>query len=114
MYGNSKQVIIIKNIKSSFIEEAIFVLKHQEDRSLKGRKKEKVVLGNSDHIIQEAHNIINNYMKEHQSYLKSVDDYNKNNKKLFNKRKLITTNIIINISLFVSIGLFIFLITRLF
>ncbi|NMB32820.1 MAG: hypothetical protein GX992_01065 [Clostridium sp.] len=63
---NTKRILVIKNISSNFIEEAILILKSSPDRcSLKNRggfvsKKENKT---NIHILREAEEVINNYIK---------------------------------------------------
>ncbi|NLD46943.1 MAG: hypothetical protein GX660_07050 [Clostridiaceae bacterium] len=64
---DTKRVIIIKNIESNLIEEAIIVLKRKPEISGKGLKtvfsRNPESHSHNALIIKEAEDIINNYMK---------------------------------------------------
>ncbi|NLY42533.1 MAG: hypothetical protein GX066_00860 [Clostridiaceae bacterium] len=109
VYENSKQVVIIKNIKSNIIEEAIFILK---DTSGNGKEiKSKYTTASSDYILQEAQEIIDNYIKQHALGCSFVPS----KPKIKNLRKWnISVGVVLNIALIISIALFIFLLSRAF
>jgi hypothetical protein len=109
---NTKRIVVIKDIPSNIIEEAILILKG--DPKEKSEKNSKDIVGNkkkreNDFLLKEAEIIINNYIKD--SSL-SVDSgaKPKTNKGSFTKR--FKDNAVINIALFGIIGLLIFLISR--
>ncbi|MDQ2086510.1 hypothetical protein RBH29_08740 [Herbivorax sp. ANBcel31] len=64
VYDETKKIIIVKNLPSNFIEEAILVLK---DKPKRGEKNIKTISAKSpykknQHIIKEAEDIIKNYV----------------------------------------------------
>ncbi|MDK2934736.1 MAG: hypothetical protein PWP27_2546 [Clostridiales bacterium] len=114
---DARQVVIIKDIKSNIIEEAILVLKNNIDM---GRDKKKLITANkydptdSDHIIKEAQNIIDNYIKQYTSvynYYTTSSNSKKTSVHKFKKHNL-SVGMILNIALFISIALFILLLSR--
>lgn len=66
--GDSKRIVVIKNISSNLIEEAILILRGGSDVS-EGGKKDDTAGGKSgarnDFLLKEAEYIINEYIKEH-------------------------------------------------
>lgn len=66
--GDSKRIVVIKNISSNLIEEAILILKGESDGLPAGRT-EKLPPGKAkarnDCILKEAEYIINEYIREH-------------------------------------------------
>lgn len=64
--GDTKRIIVIKNISSNLIEEAIIILKSepgaQECNQIESRTKCK--LAKNDFILKEAESIINQYIRE--------------------------------------------------
>lgn len=112
VHENGKQIVIIRDIQSNFIEEAIFILKSNPAIGEKSKKTAKEAgIGKhqkSDYIIKEAHSIIDNYIKQQASrYLAANTDQSKAKKK-WN----LSVGFILNIALFVSIALFIFLLSK--
>jgi hypothetical protein len=112
--GFTKKIVVIKDIASNYIEEAIIILKNYPGEcscgSNKGRtvKNRKVV---DDFILHEAEMVINNYIKNNN--IQQV--YNgQANRKTGSARKVFRENLIINLALVGSIALFVFLITRFF
>ncbi len=65
--GDTKKIIVIKNISSSLIEEVILILKNEPD-ILRRHELEKPVQSKpnvrDDFILKEAESIINRYIKE--------------------------------------------------
>jgi hypothetical protein len=65
--GKTRKIVVIKNIPSNIIEEAILILKSEHDpkdvKDYKGVMKTKKVKSN-DYLVKEAEYIINNYVKE--------------------------------------------------
>lgn len=64
--GDTKRIIVIKNISSNLIEEAILILKNEpvtkESNQLQNPTKHKAV--RNDFILKEAESIINQYIRE--------------------------------------------------
>lgn len=110
--GNAKQVVILKNIQSNYIEEAILVLKNNQ-QGMGNRKKATGMISNlknSDHIVLEAQSIIDKYVQQHYSkYNYYMPNQKKNNPV---KKWNFSVGVILNIALFVSVALFILLLSR--
>lgn len=83
--GNFKNTIVLKDVKSNLIEEAIIVLKeNKEARSLnkienrnKGGKKDLKPI-KKDYIVKEAELIISNYIEDIDKKEKEKDIENRN------------------------------------
>ena len=116
--SNLKRIVVIKDIPSNIIEEAILVLKlndygknkNQEKNEDENQEKNKQVLSSkkkNETLIKEAELIINNYVSKNELAL-----IVKKGKIAIPKTKS-TIDIIINLALVTSITLLIFLITRL-
>ncbi|MCX7749361.1 MAG: hypothetical protein N2645_21085 [Clostridia bacterium] len=110
--GNTKRIVVIKDIPSNIIEEAILILKcdpspkntkASPETQAKNRKKE------NDYLLKEAELIINDYIKQNK-----VQDAQKVTPKETRspKKRRIMTNTFINAALIGSIVLLIFLITK--
>lgn len=115
VFGNTKRIVVIKDIPSNIIEEAIFILKNEpgkkdEEKKNKGTSVIYNKLG-KDYLIKEAESVINNYIAEN----KSNYGVSKGVHLCLNssKKKLIT-NMTINIVLTGSIAMLIFVISRFF
>lgn len=119
-----RKIVVIKDIPSSYIEEAIFILRCDEDASGKGDSKARIIQNkmnmNSDHLIKEAQNIINNYIIE---YEKENTKQNGRSDALFIKEpgeskikkrwtRKITLNKLIFVASLVSLIAFIYLLIR--
>lgn len=108
--GIPKRIVVIKDIPSNFIEEAILILKSDpvaKGENGKGASRRKKIDG--DFLLKEAELIVNSYIKD-----SKVDVMPKNTARLKfdmykNKNKI---NTIINLGLIGSIALLIFIITR--
>jgi len=64
--GDTKRIIVIKNISSNLIEEAIIILKNEPVAQEHGRHEDpmKSKPAKSDFILKEAESIINQYIRE--------------------------------------------------
>lgn len=65
--GSSKRIVVIRDIPSNFIEEAIFILKSEPGEKVDAAVKEINSIKpkkDNDFIIKEAELIINNYIRE--------------------------------------------------
>ncbi|MGE5614955.1 MAG: hypothetical protein ACM3XR_11190 [Bacillota bacterium] len=112
--GDTKRVIVIKNISSNLIEEAILILKNEPGAPEYGGndKRPKVVRNlRNDFILKEAENIINEYIREHKLTIRH-DRHSRNGLGI---RKLrISLNMLINLFLVASIAVLIFVLSKLF
>lgn len=116
MHEHAKQVVVIRDLDSNFIEEAIFILKNNISE-LKNHEKRAIIkrnLRNSDYIIKEAQSIIDNYIKQQAMKYEcavSMSQYKKNKSKDLLKWN-ISVGTVLNIAMFISIALFVFLLSR--
>ena len=116
--SNMKNMILLKNLPSNIVEEAIVVLKenakvkkyqyadNEEKKNVnKGKEKSAKPVNNSEYIIKEAENVISNYI----SNLETKSPKWKNNMKKLEKKykQSVKLNFVLGfvavISLFVSI-----------
>lgn len=115
---DTKRVVIIRNISSNIVEEAILVLKDKNTITNKNKNKNKTIILSSanssrkanNYLLREAEDIINNFVNE-----KGLKDglVHELNLKPFNpKKKLINT--FINLALVASIALLFFLVAKIF
>jgi hypothetical protein len=109
--GDSKRIVVIKDISSNLIEEAILILKPgSEAPSVSGGCKppQNRMNTRNDLILKEAEFIINQYIKEH-SLVKSQ------NKRLPSKKPSrfhISVSSVINISLTIAVVFLLFVIWK--
>jgi hypothetical protein len=64
--GGTKRIIVIRDIDSDIIEEAILVLKNERESSPRkdsGRGKSTMEPVNNDYLLKEARFVIDNYAK---------------------------------------------------
>jgi hypothetical protein len=122
--GNTKKIIVIKNISSNLIEEAILILRnepgvhvHNTAEKKDANKAEKQDTNKSgirnDFILKEAENIINQYIRENGL----VITQNKHNSNTRDKRIRflnISVNSFINILFIAASAFLIFVLSRLF
>jgi len=109
---NMKTVLIIKNLPSNYIEEAIFILRVNSkhvDKQLKGvYTYSDFKCNKDDKLIKEAQQIINNYIKRlEESEQIKVDSYEEKE-----EPHIKSFNIFLNISLIGSIAVLLFFILR--
>lgn len=110
--GITKRIVVLKDIKSNIIEEAILILKSDSGVEAYSGKKthpKSSMKKDSDYIIKEARMIIENFMKENE--LKISTKKGRGKRARFLKSRLMT-DIIINAALVASILLLIFIATR--
>ena len=109
--GNSKRIVVIRDIPSNLIEEAILILKNDPNSMDSNKKVEvhKEAKKNNDFLLKEAEMIINSYMGENKA--KAAERRNPSTKPPSAKRKL-WTNTIINIVMMVSIAVLLFIVSR--
>lgn len=114
MNGNNKRIVVIKDIPSNFIEEAILILKSEPDtgealnkdatNAKPGKKKD------NEFLIKEAEMIINNYVKECKSRGIFTGEPVKKRRPIKNKFSI---NLAINIALVCSIAFLVFVLSKL-
>ena len=114
--GITRKVVVIKDIPSNIIEEAILILKTEPgEKGSAGVMRKDVQRdgkdGADDHLIKEAQMIINNYVKENNLCVI-------HNRRLGGRRKLfggkLAAGLLINLALLGSIAFLIFLFTKAF
>ncbi len=95
--NDTKRIVVIKNIKSNLIEEAIFILRREPK-------------GEGDFILKEAQAIIDRYIKENGLAVTSGKEKAKG-RRGFNS--VFTVNYVINILLISSFVILLFLLAQL-
>ena len=112
--GSPKRVVVIRDIPSNFIEEAILILKGEpsgvSEKAAKEGCAKKPAQGN-EFLIKEAEMIIQNYVKECKN--RGLFENEKTLKPKFLKKRTFF-NACINIALAAGIALLIFLLARVF
>lgn len=111
--GDTKRIVVIRNISSNLIEEAILILKC-DPGSLVGSGppvtlKSKGGVKN-EFILKEAEMLINNYIRENRLHI--VPDRRGTKMRFIQRKSLIS--FIINLLMLGSIGLLIFMAGKLF
>lgn len=110
--GDTKKIVVIKNISSNLIEEAILILKNdpgskgsgEDGKSSQGRSD----TGN-DYILKEAESIINQYIKENGLAVSSRKRRH-TGLKLF--RFVIPVNVLINCLLMAAVAFLLLIVCR--
>jgi len=117
--GITKKIVVLKDIPSNLIEEAILILKNDYDiknssdlgkLSLAKENTENGKRRKDDFLLIEAQSIIDNYIKECKQQAELRRDVNGEKNKL---RKIFSLNTVINLVLTSSIVLFILLLSKL-
>lgn len=110
--GRTKRIVVIRDIPSNMIEEAILILKAEpeagQDKGAKGNNTHAKKKDN-DFLLKEAESIINNYIKECKA--KGIYTNETVKKAGFPKNKL-AVNIAINLALVGSIALLVLLFVK--
>jgi hypothetical protein len=113
--GDSKRVVVIKDIQSNIIEEAIFILKPEflgKSGTSSKRALAKASKSKDEFMLKEAELIINNYIRDADAF-RTADK-----KKILNRgpgtKKASPLNITINLALAGSILFLILMISKLF
>jgi hypothetical protein len=113
--GNNKRIVVIRDIPSNFIEEAILILKSETDTEESSPKDNSVKAGkkkDNEFLVKEAEVIINNYIKECKSRGIYTGEPVKKQRALKNRR--FSINLAINIALACSIAFLLFVLLKLF
>ena len=109
----AKRIVVIRDINSNMIEEAIFVLKSEPVKAWEKSSKsdfQKDKKKTPDFLLKEAEVIIDNYLKENISCFETKT--RRENKKNFPKAKL-KVSMIINIALIGSLAILVLIVTKL-
>jgi hypothetical protein len=109
----AKRIVVIKDIKSNMIEEAIFVLKNGPVSAWEKSNKfffHKETKKAPDFLLKEAEGIIDNYLKENKSCFETKTRRENRKKVPINKLKI---SAIINIALIGSLAVLVLLLIKL-
>ncbi len=113
--GATKKVVVLKDLPSNLIEEAILILKNGSslEKCLEnsGEEASKARKSDPDFILKEAELIINNFIKENNLHVKKPRRIRGRERILSNKYLV---NVFINLSLAGSIALLGFILLKLF
>lgn len=112
--GSTRRIVVIKDIPSNIIDEAILILKGEPgNTAAKGAKEisQKNVKRDNDYLMKEAELIINGYIKDGKVQQQGQEEEKLKLKKESLGRKFLT-NTLINAALVGSIVLLIMLISR--
>ena len=110
--GDTKKIVVIKNISSNLIEEAILILKN--DPGSKGSEQadkssqSKSSAGN-DYILKEAESIINQYIKENGL---AVSNRKRRHPGLKLFRFIIPVNVLINCLLIAAVAFLLLIVCK--
>lgn len=112
-YGKSKRIIVIRDIHSNLFEEAILVLKEDNNQQQEHERNKKINPDKknikNDFILREAEQIINNYIRENKvNFLPP----RKREKEILTSNKKFMKNLIINSALLGSIAAVAFLLFK--
>lgn len=112
MNGVHRRIVVLRDIHSNLIEEAILVLKTEPENESGSSKKTEGpnAARDKDFILKEAQSIINNYVEQLQQQ-ESLDSASKKEEKSFKSQFI--TNLIINSALTGSILLLAFFVSKL-
>jgi hypothetical protein len=109
--GDSKRIVVIKNISSNLIEEAILILRGGSDTSDSSKKDSHARSrseARTDFLLKEAEYIINEYIKEH-GLLKK---HNRRTPQGELRRFRISVNAVVNIILVAAVLLLLVILSR--
>ncbi|KNY27180.1 hypothetical protein [Pseudobacteroides cellulosolvens] len=111
--GNTKRIVIIKDIHSNLIEEAILILKSDSGLS-KVNDPTSIIKNNKDngYLLNEAESVINNFIKENKYKIASGIDLNF--KEVNMSKSKIFRNMIINLALAGTLVLLIYAVANFF
>jgi len=111
--GVTKRIVVIKDIPSNLIEEAILILKKEPGQSSDIKDKEAIAgmkNKNNDFLLKEAEYIINNYIRE--SKLQETRSRKLGLIRLRMLKNKFPANVIINSALIGSILFLVFIVLR--
>jgi hypothetical protein len=110
--GDTKRIVVIKNISSNLIEEAILILKNDPgSKAVEQNEKSAQCSSNAgnDYILKEAESIINQYIRENGLTVTSRK-HRRTGLKLF--RFSIPINVLINCLLMIAVLFFILIVCK--
>lgn len=111
--GDTKRIVVIRDISSNLIEEAILVLKCDPGAQTENVQPVKLQIKGrikNESLLREAEAIINNYIKENGLHV--IPERCRRKSGIFNRKNIIS--FIINTLLIFSVALLIFMAGRLF
>lgn len=112
--GISKKIVVIKNVPSNIIEEAILILKNDPEKTggtnLKLDLSKKRTKWKNEYLLKEAEDIISDYIKQHN--VKGVESFVKDKKVKLKQKNSLMTNLVINSALTGSILLLFYILIR--
>ena len=108
-----KRIVLLKDVPSNIIEEAIIILKGEHtlaDCKCGSKVPSKAIFNDKNYLLKEAELIVNQYINMDKVKQPASD---KKARKLSGVQKKFMTNTIINLVLIGSIALFIFMVSKL-
>lgn len=108
--GDTKKIVVIKNISSNLIEEAILILKSEPGAQECNRLEKPIqsrLNARNDFILKEAESIINQYIREN-GLTRTRNRHRQNNRKI--PYINISVNALINILLMAAVAFLIFIV----
>lgn len=112
--GVTKRIVVIRNLPSNIIEEAILILKSDpvpKDHSDMKKNGSEKAGSDSSFLLKEAYMVINDYIKENN--IRHAAKHEHKPVTLIKSKKFMT-NTVINAALIGSLALFIFMLSRFF
>lgn len=111
--GNTKRIVVIKDIHSNLIEEAILILKTDAGAGKVGDSA-SIIKNNKEngYLLSEAESVINNFIKENKYKIASGIDLNF--KEVNMSKSKVLRNMIINLALAGSLVLLIYVVVSFF
>ena len=111
--GSAKRIVVIKDIPSNLIEEAILILKPRPSDKIAKSKQEvshKNINNENDYLLKEAELVIDSYINGEKLPREAVREVATKKKNSFHGKFL--TNTVINAVLIGSIALLVLLVAR--
>lgn len=112
--GSTKRIVIIRDIPSNFIEEAILILKNETEIKEDIKDKAGLKAGKSipdDYLLKEAEAIINSYIKE--NHLCTLRDRRTDERK-GKLRRIFLSNVFLNLVFLGSLAFLVLMLVLLF
>lgn len=110
---NTKRIVVIKNVPSNIVEEAILILKNEPGSELKKKSHESIHKNHrkrdNEYLLKEAEAIINQYIKGNNEQAEIKRELNLRPER---SRRKFFSSVAINSALIGSIALLLFLIAK--
>ena len=117
LFGNAKRIVVVKDIPSNLIEEAIFILKSEPGNHCEEKKSRGTTLTHNrvskDYLLKEAEAVINNYITQNKLVEHGTAGVSIKLSRGKDRKKHMT-NLVINASMVASGALLIFVLSRFF